>query len=68
MKEKNKFALSRFRLSSHTLEIEGGRYHGIPRIERKCRLCSLKSAENEYHFLLVCPNYYDLRRKYLKPY
>jgi len=24
--------------------------------------------ENEFHLLLVCPNYYDLRRKFLKPY
>jgi len=23
--------------------------------------------ENEFHFVLVCPNDYDLRRKFLKP-
>ena len=65
---KYKIALSRFRLSSHKLEIERGRYHNIPRIESKCKLCSLNTIENEYHFLLVCPKYYELRRKFLKPY
>ena len=40
---KYKVALRRFRLSSHKLEIERGRYHNIPRIERICKLCSLNS-------------------------
>ena len=65
---KYKIALSRFRLSSHKLEIERGRYHNIPRIERKCKLCSLNTIEDEYHFLLLCPKYYELRRKVLTPY
>ena len=63
---KYKTALTRFRLSSHNLEIEKGRYHGIPRIERKCKFCSLDFVENEYHFLLVCPNYNDIGRQFLK--
>ena len=50
---KYKVALSRFRLSSHKLEIERGRYYNIPRIERICKLCSLNMFENEYQSLLV---------------
>ena len=40
----------------------------IPRIERTCKYCNLDMVENEYHFLLVCPFYRDLRRKYFKTY
>ena len=63
-----KIALSRFRLSSHQLEIERGRYHDIARDERLCKFCPSKCIENEYHFMLVCPLYQELRRQYLKPY
>jgi hypothetical protein len=64
----NKFriALSKFRLSSHDLAIETGRYTNTPRDERKCRHCNI--TENEYHFLLVCPKFRHLRQKYFKPY
>ena len=61
-------ALCRFRLSSHSLEIERGRYQNVPREERLCKFCNSQTIENEYHFLLVCPMYIEVRRKYLKPY
>ncbi len=35
---KYRIALSKFRLSSHNLEIEQGRYYNIERAERKCKL------------------------------
>ena len=60
----HKQQLSRFRLSAHKLEIETGRYNNIPRDERKCKLCNLNTVESEYHFLLICPIYKDLRTKY----
>lgn len=63
-----KIALSRFRLSSHNLEIERGIYYDIPRLERTCKFCRSLLIENEYHFLLTCPIYIDLRHKFLKPY
>ena len=66
----NKFrtALTKFRLSSHDLAIERGRYESIPRNERICKYCNQNMTENEYHFLLVCPLYRDLRHKYFKKY
>lgn len=60
-------ALTRFRLSSHNLHIERGRYENVPRHDRLCRCCNMNAIEDEYHFLLVCPLYIDLRRKFLKP-
>jgi hypothetical protein len=53
-----------FRLSSHSLDIETGRFNGIDRSDRICRLCSLNQIESEYHFLLCCPAYANIRNKY----
>ena len=60
--------LSRFRLSSHQLEIETGRYVGLERDERLCRKCNTRMVEDEYHFLLICPHYNDIRMKYFSRY
>ena len=65
---KYKIALSKFRLSSHNLEIETGRYNSISRSERICRLCQMNVVQDEFHFLLTCTTYTNLRRKYFKPY
>jgi hypothetical protein len=61
-------ALSRFRTSSHDLAIESGRYNNTLRENRLCTFCSMKTVENEYHFLLVCPLYRDVRSLYLPRY
>ena len=57
--------LSCFRLGSHNLEIEAGRYNGVDRANRLCKLCSQNVVENEYHFLLCCTKYSNIRNKYL---
>ena len=46
--------ITNFRISSHKLEIERGRYFNVPADQRTCKLCKL-SVENEIHFLLECP-------------
>ena len=53
---------------SHKLEIERGRYNNILRENRKCKMCNGNIIENEYHFLLVCPLYREIRKEHLKPY
>ena len=68
IEKKYKVALTQFRLSSHDLAIERGRYENLNRSERICKLCNSKSVECEYHFLLVCPFYRELRQKYFRPY
>ena len=45
---------TKFRISSHQLEIECGRYRKIPASQRICKLCNLE-VEDELHFLLECP-------------
>ena len=61
-------ALTRFRCSAHRLLIEEGRYRNIPRDERKCIKCNMNVIETEYHFLLVCPCYRNIRSKFLPKY
>ena len=56
--------LAQFRVSAHGLEIEKGRYSGTARTERICKLGKL-SIEDEYHFVLICDIFKDLRVKYL---
>ena len=66
----NKFrvSLSKFRLSSHDLAIEKGRYNNINRKNRLCTYCNMNVIENDFHFLLVCAKNRHLRIKYFKPY
>lgn len=60
--------LSKLRMSSHKLAIETGRHNNIPRSDRKCILCDLNDIEDEYHFILVCTKYIDLRKSYIPRY
>ena len=53
---RHKKAISRFRMSNHTLMIEKGRHKKIERNERKCYFCKDK-IEDELHFLIDCPLY-----------
>ena len=53
------------RLTSHCLEIEFGRFNGINRENRLCKLCTQNVVESEYHFILCCPRYSEIRTKYL---
>ena len=56
---------SSFRLSLNNLDIETGRYNDIGRSNRFCKLCNQHVVETEYHFLLCCTKYTDIRNKYL---
>ena len=60
--------LAKLRLSSHNLQIESGRHLKIPRPDRKCILCNLNDIEDEFHFVLVCPFYSDLRAQFIPKY
>jgi hypothetical protein len=62
-------SFTRLRLSSHRLQIETGRWNkplSIPINERKCKFCN--TLEDEYHFVIECPVYLDLRKQYIKSY
>ena len=62
-------AFSKLRMSSHRLEIEAGRWvkpNSIPLENRKCSVCL--RLEDEYHFVLECQMYVELRKTYISPY
>ena len=56
--------LAQFRVSAHSLEIERGRYSGVARTDRICKIYQ-SSIEDQYHFVFICDIYKDLRVKYL---
>ena len=60
--------LSKLRLSAHSLNIEKGRYNNTNRRDRICTLCNSSDIEDEFHFILKCPIYNDLRVNYIKNY
>ena len=61
--------LTNFRISSHNLSIERGRYTvpPTPLHERKCTLCNCNQIEDEPHFLITSPRYTDIRQQMLTP-
>ena len=58
-----RIALTRLRLGSHHLSSERGRWNRTEFHERKCIICD--DVEDEYHFVLCCPRYHELRSKYI---
>ena len=54
------------RISSHRLNVERGRYKNIDRHKRVCKLCMSGMVEDEFHFIMQCKAYDDIRRRYLK--
>ena len=56
--------ITKLRCSDHQLDIERGRYRGILRTERICKLCTNNAIENEEHFLVRCPFYDRLKGKH----
>ena len=60
--------IAKFRLSSHNLNIESGRFHNVTRRNRICNLCQLQDIEDEFHFILKCPIYNEYRQKFVKRY
>ena len=67
LQPKLSIALCKYRTSNHKLEVEKLRYvrPPIPRMERKCTKCDLNETGNELHHLLVCPNFTELRNRFI---
>ncbi len=55
----------RYRCSNHRLDIELGRYQGIPRNQRLCSKCQTGVVGDEFHHLMECTIYRDLRSQYI---
>ena len=57
--------MAQFRLGSHWLQVQQGRFMRIPRSQRCCTHCP-GCVEDEAH-ILQCPKYSDLRQRYRVP-
>ena len=58
-----RIAITKLRLGSHHLNIERGRWNNTLLADRKCTICN--DIEDEFHFDVICTQFYDLRKKYL---
>ena len=65
----HRIALTRLITSSHHLKIETGRWARpvTPQSERICPFCPGKQ-EDEFHLLLECSSYQDIRQRYIPRY
>ena len=62
----NRKAMTKFRLSSHKLMVERGRWLKVPLTDRLCVCC--KKLEDEFHVICECPRYSCIMKLYIKPY
>ena len=63
---KKRITLTRLRTSNHSLPIEVGRWDGTPRELRTCPICPGNVLGDEFHFLLQCNLFEDVRKMFLK--
>jgi hypothetical protein len=54
-------SIARYRLSSHHLAVEEGRWKQIKRNDRICTICNSGCIENEYHVFIACRAYHHVR-------
>ncbi len=57
--------LTCFRISAHGLRVETGRYKRIDQENRTCLICISEEIEDEFHFIMECPEYRSLIKEYL---
>ena len=60
--------LTKLRSGTMKRNLEIGRYVNVPRNMRMCKCCNMKCVEDEYHFLLVCPAFRQVRLHWLPKY
>lgn len=60
--------ICKYRIHAHCLQIETGRFYNVNRNERYCTMCNDRLIEDEYHFILICRKYEDIRKRYIKQY
>ena len=56
-------AITKLRLGSHHFMVERGRWTNLEFVDRICFDCN--EIEDEYHVVMCCKKYVDLRRKHL---
>ena len=65
---RHRVALAKLRTSNHCLQSEIGRSQNTLLENRSCTFCSINGnhyIENEYHVVMECPLYKDIRSKFI---
>lgn len=57
--------MARFRTTNNRLPIEKGRWEHIERSQRYCTLCNYNILGDEFHYLLECDYFKELRKNYI---
>ncbi len=55
--------LTCFWISVYGLRVETGRYKRIDKENRACLICNSEEIEDEFHFMMECPEYRSLRKE-----
>ena len=60
----------KFRTSNHRLPVEFNSWDNFfkPRSDRLCAICSLNDIGDEYHYVMICPAFKELREIYIPKY
>ena len=60
----------KFRTGNHRLPIEFYSWEKFkkPRNERRCNICNKNDIGDEYHYVMICPVFEEIRDLYLAPY
>jgi len=64
--KRERSAFAKFRCGVAPLHIETGRYTNVSLNERLCVLCNVHQVEDEFHVLMVCDMYTDIRNSLLE--
>ena len=62
---KHLIAFAKLRCASHNLAIEKGRHDNIPKEERLCTFCDFNVLEDEFHAVMICEKYEEIRCFYI---
>ncbi len=63
LSKRQRSILAQFRCGILPLKIETGRYINLKIQKRICELCDMNEIEDEFHFLIQCPLYFQLRKE-----
>ena len=66
----NPIESTQLRISAHRLRVESARYgrNRLERSDRTCQICKKNVIEDEFHFVIECDKYKDLRCIYIPRY
>ena len=66
MPRSHRSALAKFRSGTAPIRIETGRYENIPLCDRVCIYCDKDEIEDEFHVIMSCSFYSDIRENLFK--